>query len=58
MGALRCGRDRDGGPIYLGRAYHAGDLLPAKVVPNKNCAYVCWNCSEHVKSQYEVGYLI
>ncbi|PSN45252.1 hypothetical protein C0J52_06996 [Blattella germanica] len=54
MGALRCGRDRDGGPIYMGRAFHAGDLLPAKVVPNKGCAYVCWDCSEHEKFQYEV----
>ncbi|KAJ9589447.1 hypothetical protein L9F63_017350 [Diploptera punctata] len=54
MGALRCGRDKDGGYIYLGRAYHNGDLVPAKVVPNKHCAYVGWNGSEHVKLQYEV----
>ncbi|KAK7793959.1 hypothetical protein R5R35_005821 [Gryllus longicercus] len=53
-GAVRAGRDRDGDPIFVGRAWHEGDLLPAKVVPNKGGAYVCWGGTEHHKDQYEV----
>ncbi|XP_033336870.1 natterin-4 [Megalopta genalis] len=48
------GRDCDGTTIYVGRAYHEGDMLPAKVIPEKNVAYVCYNGEEHAKYDYEV----
>lgn len=48
------GHDCDGSPIYVGRAYHEGDQLPAKVVPSKGCAYVAYGGVEHTKNNYEV----
>ncbi|XP_049946038.1 natterin-3-like isoform X1 [Schistocerca serialis cubense] len=53
-GAVRAGHDKDGGPIFVGRAFHEGDMLPAKVVPNKGGAYVAWGGGEHSKEEYEV----
>ena len=53
-GALRVGTDVDGDEIYAGRAPHEGDILPAKVIPNKNVCYVCWGGEEIVKDQFEV----
>ncbi|XP_049812753.1 natterin-4-like isoform X3 [Schistocerca nitens] len=52
--AVRAGTDKDGGPLYVGRAPHAGDLLPAKVAPTHQGAFVSWNCLEHSKFHYEV----
>ncbi|XP_055371659.1 uncharacterized protein LOC129605757 isoform X2 [Condylostylus longicornis] len=52
--AIHAGHDSDGDQIYVGRAYHDGDLLPAKVIFNKNCAYVCHGGNEHVKHQFEI----
>ncbi|KOX67602.1 hypothetical protein WN51_08704, partial [Melipona quadrifasciata] len=49
------GRDIDGSTIYVGRAYHEGDMLPAKVIPDKNVAYVCHNGEEHPKHDFEVS---
>lgn len=49
------GRDSDGSTIYVGRAYHEGDMLPAKVIPDKNVAYVCHNGEEHPKDEFEVN---
>lgn len=35
---VRGGIDADGSVIYVGRAFHAGDMIPAKVIPDKvNC---------------------
>ncbi|XP_020292377.1 natterin-3-like [Pseudomyrmex gracilis] len=48
------GRDSDGSTIYVGRAYHEGDMLPAKVIPDKNVAYVCHNGEEHPKDEFEI----
>ncbi|XP_037806109.1 uncharacterized protein LOC119600114 isoform X1 [Lucilia sericata] len=48
------GHDCDGSPIYVGRAYHEGDNMPAKVVPSKGCAYIAWGGLEHVKTHYEI----
>ncbi|KAJ8724290.1 hypothetical protein PYW08_015764 [Mythimna loreyi] len=53
-GALRVGTDADGDEIYAGRAPHEGDILPAKVIPNKNACYVAWGGEEIVKDQFEV----
>lgn len=33
------GNDADGSPMYVGRCFHNGDQLPAKVIPSKNVAY-------------------
>jgi len=53
-GTIFAGRDADGDDIYVGRAYHEGDLLPAKVIPNKSCAYVPFGGQEHVKYDFEL----
>lgn len=38
--AVRGGNDSDGAEIFVGRANHMGDLIPAKVLPSKQVAYV------------------
>lgn len=53
-GAVHAGHDADGSPLYIGRAYHEGDQLPAKVIPSKQVAYVAYNGQEIPKHQYEV----
>lgn len=52
--AIRAGRDSDGCTIFVGRAFHEGDLLPAKVIPDKQLAYVCYGGEEHPKAEFEV----
>ncbi|EDV33113.1 uncharacterized protein Dana_GF23006 [Drosophila ananassae] len=52
--AVRGGHDVDGSPIYVGRAFHDGENLPAKVIPSKGCAYVAHDGHEHQKGQYEI----
>ncbi|XP_014223781.1 natterin-1-like [Trichogramma pretiosum] len=52
--AVHGGRDVDGTQIYVGRAYHEGDNLPAKVIPEKNVCYVAYGGGEHLKYNYEV----
>lgn len=49
------GRDSDGSTIYVGRAFHDGDMVPAKVIPNKGVAFVCHSGEEHPKESYEVS---
>lgn len=49
------GNDQDGSPIYIGRAFHEGDQLPAKVIPSKQAAYVSHNGVEIYKSHFEVS---
>ncbi|XP_022233369.1 uncharacterized protein LOC111081577 isoform X1 [Drosophila obscura] len=53
-GAVVAGHDSDRTPIYAGRANHEGEMLPAKVVPSKGCAYVCYGGYEFQKPTYEV----
>lgn len=52
--ALYGGVDIDGSQIFVGRAYHEGDWIPAKVIPAKNVAYVCFNGEEHAKDHFQV----
>jgi len=52
--AIFVGTDTDGSPIYVGRAHHHGDQLPAKVIPAKNIAYVSWNGQEIPKHSFDV----
>lgn len=48
------GEDADGSSIYVGRAHHDGDLIPAKVVPAHRKVYVPYGGSEHVKLDCEI----
>lgn len=52
--AVRAGRDADGSPIYVGRAFHAGDMLPAKVVPALGVAFVSHSGQEITVDEYEI----
>lgn len=52
--AVEGGRDIDGSTIYVGRAFHEGDMIPAKVIPDRNIAYIAYNGEEHPKTSYEV----
>lgn len=52
--AVRAGRDADGCAIYAGRAFHESDLLPAKVIPDKESAFVSYAGEEIPKEEYEV----
>lgn len=52
--AVVAGRDIDGGTLYAGRAFHEGDILPAKVSPNHSGALVAFGGTEHTKHEYEV----
>ena len=48
------GLDKDGSRLYVGRALHQGDMLPAKIAPSHRCAFVCYGGTEHRVLQYEV----
>ncbi|XP_001603900.1 natterin-3 isoform X2 [Nasonia vitripennis] len=52
--AVSGGRDVDGAQIYVGRAFHEGDMIPAKVIPEKDVAYVAHGGQEHAKHSFEV----
>lgn len=51
---MHAGTDTDGAPIYVGRSYHEGDQIPAKVIPSKNAAYIPYGGEEVLKSQFDV----
>lgn len=51
---VRAGVDSDGHIIYAGRAFHEGDMIPAKVIPDKNSAFVAYGGEEHPKEDFEV----
>lgn len=53
-GAVHVGTDKGGDPLYAGRAFYEGDLLPAKINSSHSSAYVCWGGMEHALSHYEV----
>ena len=53
-GAILAGHDKNGGSLYIGRAYYESDILPAKIVPNHGAAYVAYGGQEHHVSHYEV----
>ncbi|XP_073972580.1 natterin-3-like isoform X2 [Rhodnius prolixus] len=52
--AVHAGTDLNGSPIYAGRAFHCGDLLPAKVTPAHGCAFISYGGNEISKQDYEV----
>lgn len=53
-GAILAGHDKDGGSLYIGRAFYESDILPAKIVPKHGAAYVAYGGQEHLVSHYEV----
>lgn len=48
------GHDVDGSPLYVGRAYHDGELVPGKVLPATRMAYVSHGGREHAKDTFEI----
>lgn len=48
------GKDVDNSEIYIGRAPHDGDVLVAKVIPNRQYASVAYYGKEHTKVAYDV----
>ena len=48
--AVLAGTDTDLSNLYVGRAFHNGDLLPAKVNPSKQCAYISYHGQEILKT--------
>ncbi|XP_033176390.1 uncharacterized protein LOC100741859 isoform X1 [Bombus impatiens] len=53
-GAVEGGKDIGGEPLYVGRAYHEGALLPGKVKPGDSVCYVAWGGDEHGKTDFQV----
>ena len=53
--AVKCGDDVNGVAIYIGRAFHDGNLLPGKVIPSEGMAYVTYAGITHMKDKYEAG---
>lgn len=51
------GTDSDGTQIFVGRAYHGGEQMAAKVIPSKRACYVAYNGSEVLVQEYEVSHL-
>ncbi|XP_076284163.1 uncharacterized protein LOC143210832 isoform X1 [Lasioglossum baleicum] len=51
--AVEGGKDDDE-PLFVGRAFHEGALLPGKVKPAHSVCYVAWGGQEHGKSDYQV----
>ncbi|GFG33664.1 hypothetical protein Cfor_11714 [Coptotermes formosanus] len=51
---MSAGCDKDGGPLYVGRAYFRRNLLPAKIAPNHQTGYVSFEGAEHRVVDYEV----
>uniref|UniRef100_A0A182Q766 Uncharacterized protein n=1 Tax=Anopheles farauti TaxID=69004 RepID=A0A182Q766_9DIPT len=51
---VRAGVDSDGEVIYVGRAFHEGEMIPAKVIPTKNVAFLCYGGEEVLKEDFEV----
>lgn len=41
-----------GEPLYVARARHESDLIPGKLVPSHNVAYVAYGGGEHPHSDY------
>jgi hypothetical protein len=51
---VRGGIDADGTVIFIGRAFHEGDMIPAKVMPDKNACYISHGGEEIPKEDFEV----
>ncbi|XP_023032978.1 uncharacterized protein LOC26529673 [Drosophila willistoni] len=52
--AFLAGRHSDGSDMYVGRAIHEGDILPAKLIPRKRKAFISYDRLEHEITHYDV----
>ncbi|KAF6210033.1 hypothetical protein GE061_015788 [Apolygus lucorum] len=52
--AVMAGVDKDGGQIFVGRAWEHDDLLPVKVTPNHRCAFASYEGRQVEKDYYQV----
>ncbi|KAF7282145.1 hypothetical protein GWI33_003112 [Rhynchophorus ferrugineus] len=52
--AVYGGHDSNGSAIYVGRILIQEDLVPAKVIPDRKCAYATFGGEEVSSSKYEV----
>jgi len=48
------GRENDGTPLYIARAYYKDAVHPGKTSPNLNGAYIPWGGKEVEVKEYEV----
>lgn len=53
-GAVLVGNQRNGEPLYMGRANFQGSLTPGKVHKSHGCLYIPFAGAEHSIVQYEV----
>jgi len=53
-GAVHGGVDENDEPLYIGRAWHEGCLIPGKIVKAHACCYVPWGGAEHSYEEYEI----
>lgn len=53
-GAVVCGQEADGTPLYLARAYYSGGLHPGKVRPEFESANIPYGGDEVKVNSYEV----
>lgn len=53
-GAVLVGKQRNGEPLYMGRAFFQGSLTPGKVHKSHGCLYIPYGGAEHSIKQYEV----
>lgn len=51
---MYAGNDITGTATYVGRARHAGDLIPGKIIPAKDTAYISYGGKEFCVRNYEV----
>lgn len=54
--AVQAGRDVDGAPLFVGRCFHEGDLVPCKIAPHHQSAYIAYSGGEVHKHEYEVNH--
>ena len=54
VGAIKAGKEADGKPLYIARAYYEGGLHPGKVRPEFGAANIPWGHKEVKVYNYEV----
>ncbi|PAA57061.1 hypothetical protein BOX15_Mlig034094g2 [Macrostomum lignano] len=52
--AVQVGTQRDGSPVYVSRARHGNELIPAKLVQGHGHVCLPYGGKEHLVQQYEV----
>jgi hypothetical protein len=54
IGAVVCGEDADGAPLFVARANFNGGLHPGKTRPGMNGAFIGWGGTEHIVTPYQI----